>query len=1125
MAESSSIFDPQLLEILGWAKSAARANRVTELAPRHILLGALCTECGRSLLSELAGEDRIAAFLESVVAPKIENPIDGQWPLSSALKEVTDTVWDHHGTLDARTLLDTILHRYPDILDPAPLRSTEMAMAESQSRSEANVRRLQSIIESTSSLRTFLRKKVVGQENALRRIADAYFAARLKGVWGGEGHDSPAGSSRPPFVLTFVGPPGCGKSLAGEALMEFLADQGLPTSCLKLDMSVFAESQAFDQLVGISEAYKGAKRGQLTSFVKDFPAGVILVKSIEKAHRNTRQVFLEILESGHLYDHYLKEFADFSSATMVFTTTLGAEIYDDPGRSGVLSESRDLDSSLWEALQGTATAGGKDGLPAEAISRLALGRAVLFEHLSGLDMERLVEETLKEVSSELQSTLGISLEASGGRVRALLALRFSAGGDARRMRSGLKSFLASLLEEVAHDRGTELLRGCDPLMGRLIGFRLQLDPDEPLPAMVAEALDKRVRVLLVDDDAWNLELSPSLRWTQVKSLDEAERMMEVDPADLILIDLHIGSPQGDPRIDQGLAILRHFRRNHPESPVYLFSEFPGRRGLSSDALERVSNEGGARGVLSKDFAAQGEEGPERRGFAAQLMEIVDGLRREGLVRDLGRQSKILQFDVRPKGDLSPDGGMLPMWLQNFQELVAVSSVDRAKFGWAEVPAERFSSVAGAEQAKKRLQEVVGWLKTPDILRGMGLNIPKGILMTGPPGTGKTTLARATAGEAQVPFFAISASEVMNKYIGESEARVRDLFVRARRYAPSIIFMDELDSIGTKRELNGDDAWKTSLLNELLAQMDGFAQSARPVFVLAATNAPDLLDAALTRPGRFDLQVEVPLPNLDARIALLELHSAGMAKDAGIDFRSLALRLAGLSGAEIRQVCQEAGFIAFRDGRRCLAQRDLDQAATVVRHGLPSERTPMDEASRRATAIHEAGHAVAQHLLMPGEELGEVTILPRGGSLGFVEHAGGTEKAIWSLSDLERRVQVLLAGRLAEEIVLGKGETGTGASNDLERATGFAVRMVARWGMIEQWGPINVDGLAAVLGKAPEAAVAQMANRAGEWLRGQEKKAKELLSANRYTLESFARLLLDKETIYAQDVAAFWASQS
>jgi ATP-dependent 26S proteasome regulatory subunit/DNA-binding NarL/FixJ family response regulator len=978
MALNPETMDPKLLEILAWAKGAAKACQSKELAPRHILLGALLSVHGRDLLTELLGEKRVAELLASAGVPKIENPLSGRWPLSSALKLVTDSVWTSNGALTARGLLEEILHQYPNDLNFPPQGSSAPGPPGNSAESEAKVRRLQSILESTSALRTFLKRRVVGQESALRRIADAYFAARLKGLWDapGESHVRP---SQQPFLLTFVGPTGCGKSLAGEVLAEFLQEQGLSSGCLKLDMSVFAESQTFDQLVGISGAYKGAKKGLLTTFVKECPAGVILIKAIEKAHRNTRQVFMEALEAGRLYDNYLKEFVEFSQTTLVFTTALGGEIYDEPGCSGVLSESRDLESSLWEALQG-------GGLPADVVSRLALGRAALFEHLSGLDMERLAEKTLAEVSSDLASTLGITLGAADGRVLALLALRFSAGGDARRLRTGLKSFLASQVEEVTHDRGEELLCGSNPVIGRLKGIRIQLDASEPLPETVTEALVKQIHVLLVDDDTWKPDLGNVLRWTQVGDRAAAERTMESDPADLVLIDLHIGSGQGDPRIDKGLAILRHFRRSHPETPVYLFSEFPGRRGLSSEALERVSNEGGARGVLSKDFAAQGQESPERMAFGARLMDIADGLRREVLARSLNRQSKIVQFTLEPPDGLALDCGVLPLWMREIKEVVAVSAVDRAKFGWAEVPAERFTSVAGAEQAKGRLKEVVGWLRAPEALREMGLSVPKGILMTGPPGTGKTTLARATAGEAQVPFFAISASEVLNKYIGESEARVRDLFVRARRYAPSILFLDELDSIGGRRDLNGDDVWKTSLLNELLAQMDGFVQSARPVFVLAATNCPEMLDAALTRPGRFDLRVEVPLPNREARVALLKLHTMGMVMEPDIALEALATRLAGLSGAEIRQVCQEAGFIAFREGRRALSQRDLDSATTMVRHGLASERTPMDEGARRACAIHEAGHAVAQHLLTPGEEVGEITILPRGDSLGFVESA-------------------------------------------------------------------------------------------------------------------------------------------
>ncbi len=1114
--------EPALAEILGWAKGAAKASGSDRLMPRHIVLGALKTSTGRELLSEFLGKPFGQGLLTTQAVAQFEAPADGPWPLSEELKRITDRVWGKAGGPKLTDFLKDILQTCPGE------REWLVALAGSgsspgQKEMDPKVQRLASILEDTGALRAHLGARLVGQECALRRIVEAYFAARLEGRLIQPG-DQPPERQGPAIILTLAGPHGCGKTLAGTALSEFLLERNLLSGLLVLDMSTFTGSQSHEPLTGVSETYKGAKQGQLTKFIEDFPFGLVLVKGIERAHANTRQLFAEALDSGKLYDQNLKKVVDFSNAVFVFTTALGRDLYDDPGRSGVLGDSRDLESALWASLGPEGAEGSQERLSPALISGLSQGRAALFGYLNGLDMEQLAQRTFREISENLEGTLGLTLEVADDQTLSLLVLRYAGGGDARRLQTGLRGFTSALIQDFAQERREELLESATPALAEIKTLQIALEPGTALPDSVREALASETHLLLVDDDDWTLDLGRELRWTKAGTIEAAREVLTRDPPDAILLDLHIGSPQGEPRPDQGLSILRHLRSRYSHIPIYLFSEFPERRGLLSEVLERVSQEGGARGIFPKRFAAgRGEGTQDRQDFLAQLIRLDAGLRRERLVAGLRRQSKVIEFDVEPDPVLKLRDGILPLWVRKVREVVAVSPGDRTKFGWAEIPQERFSGVAGADQAKGRLKEVVGWLKAPALLRDLGLAIPRGILLTGPPGTGKTTLARATAGEAQVPFFAISASEVLNKYIGESEGRVRDLFARARRYAPAIIFLDELDSIGGRRDMNEDDQWRTSILNELLSQMDGFGQSPRPVFVLAATNRADLLDPALKRPGRFDMQVEVPLPNLDARVALLEIHSKEMAKEPGLDFGGLARRLAGMSGAEIRQVCQEAGLIAFREGRRALSQADLEQASTVIRHGLASEQFSLDEFGRRATAVHEAGHAVVQHVLLPDEQIDEITILPRGGALGFVESASRSETPYWTRHDLDRRIQVLLAGRAAEILLLGKEDAATGASEDLQRATSLALRMVGKWGMCDAWGPVSLEGLKDALGTVGEGAIREATDHARQWLIEQAGHVSALLEAHRNALDALATLLVEKETLYARDVAAFWAS--
>ncbi|MFH1679670.1 MAG: AAA family ATPase [Candidatus Eisenbacteria bacterium] len=590
-------------------------------------------------------------------------------------------------------------------------------------------------------------------------------------------------------------------------------------------------------------------------------------------------------------------------------------------------------------------------------------------------------------------------------------------------------------------------------------IRIALAPEAKVPGRITDAMKRRSHVLLIDDDEWDPGKGTDLRSSRVEKREEADALLRKGDVDLVLLDLHIGAGPTDRTTEGGMLLLRWLRSRFAATPVYLFSESPEKRGLSPEALQRVSAEGGAAGILQKRFHGDAEEELlARDGFFRQLREVERSVKRQKLVEQYRYRLKLVEFDLhRAKG--SAVEGTILLEIGGIREVTAISPEDRDIPGWVDLPRERFDDIAGAENAKRRLGEVVRWLSDPRPVIDMGLDLPKGILLTGPPGTGKTSLARAVAGEAQVPFFAISGASVYRKYVGESEATIRNLFAAARRYAPSVVFIDEIDAIGAERSGSSiDNAARVGVLNELLAQMDGFVQSGRPVFVMAATNRADILDPALVRSGRFDLSIEVPIPNAPAREEIFRVHLRRVEVEEDVDVAVLAGRTAGLSGADIMQICKEAGFVALREGAKRIARRHLDEAITTVRFGLSSERVLLDDASKWSTAIHEAGHALAQHLIFLDEPVSQISILPRGRALGFTEHLPTRHYVDQSRKRLRGILRVLLAGRAAEKMVLGADGVTSGCSEDLERASALALRMTVAWGMDDGLGPVSLPGV-------------------------------------------------------------------
>ena len=434
----------------------------------------------------------------------------------------------------------------------------------------------------------------------------------------------------------------------------------------------------------------------------------------------------------------------------------------------------------------------------------------------------------------------------------------------------------------------------------------------------------------------------------------------------------------------------------------------------------------------------------------------------------------------------------------------------------------FKDVAGEDEAKESLQEVVDFLHNPSKYTKIGAKLPKGALLVGPPGTGKTLLAKAVAGEAHCPFFSLSGSDFIELYVGVGASRVRDLFAEAKKNAPCIIFIDEIDAIGKTREggFGGGGEEREHTLNQLLAEMDGFDTSSG-ILILGATNRPETLDPALLRPGRFDRRIIVERPDLKGRVNILKVHAKAVAMDESVDLDAIALATSGAVGSDLANMINEAAILAVKNGRKAVSQKDLYEAVEVVLVGKEKKDRILSQEERKIVSYHEVGHALVSALQKDAEPVQKITIVPRTmGALGYVMHVPEEEKYLNTKAELEAMLVGLLGGRAAEEIVFGN--VTTGASNDIEKATQIARAMITQYGMSEKFGLI---GLATVehqylSGKAAlncgDSTATEIDHEVMKMMKEAYEEAKRLLGEHRSTLDKIAAFLIEKETITGKE---------
>ncbi len=433
----------------------------------------------------------------------------------------------------------------------------------------------------------------------------------------------------------------------------------------------------------------------------------------------------------------------------------------------------------------------------------------------------------------------------------------------------------------------------------------------------------------------------------------------------------------------------------------------------------------------------------------------------------------------------------------------------------------FDDVAGEDEAKESLAEIVDYLHNPKKYTEVGASMPKGVLLVGPPGTGKTMLAKAVAGESKVPFFSMSGSEFVEMFVGMGASKVRDLFKQAKEKAPCIVFIDEIDAIGKKRDGNfsGNDE-REQTLNQLLTEMDGF-EGNTGVIILAATNGPESLDPALTRPGRFDRRVPVELPDLIGREAILKVHAKKIKTADDVDFHTIARMAAGTSGAELANIINEAALRAVRNGRTTVQQADLEESIEVVIAGYQKKNAIMTDSEKKVVAYHEIGHALVAAMQTESAPVQKITIIPRtSGALGYTMQVEQNDKVLMSRQELENKIATFAGGRAAEEVVFG--EITTGAANDIEQATKLARAMITRYGMSDDFDMVAMETVNnKYLGgdtslECAEETQREIDEKVVELVKTQHEKARRILQENRSKLDELAKVLYEKETITGKE---------
>ncbi len=926
------------------------------------------------------------------------------------------------------------------------------------------------IQQRVEKLKTKLQSSLTGQSTAIAMLERAY---RLKCQF--------PPSHGPRGVLTVLGPRSTSKLNLARAFADALSA---------------AEREQYQFFAGLNGLIE----------LKESKPSVVFIDNVEDIDRS--KISGQDLEKGRIED------VDVSNAWVVFGTELGGEFFGCENRSGILRSALTLREEIFEVLENEIVRGGifgdRQAIELDLVDVLREGSLVALNSLTASDYFELTGKFLDKVSrSEFPLIPKIEMDKEA---KLLFLLSLTPSLSEQQVISSLKHFVGNQVAnawEKSKNKGNAIPAGVkiildkstkDFLKGRKGQNALRIfifDDDERMEQFVSQ-----------DFKGWELNIHRGVSINDVSNFTP----------DIVLLDLDI---RDEHRNLFGLELHGRIRESNPDLPVFLFSE----KEEGTYNVGEIAKNGGARGYFH--FEAQdGKSLSVAAGEKQNFEKLLEDFQHNRLLEKQIAQRRQVQFVVELDFGDNPST-MILVLKDPIEQTVKGTMFQGGGFGLVEQPSNTFKDVFGLERAKERLKHVVSLLKNPLAIEKMELRPPSGFLFTGPPGTGKTLLARAFAGEAGIPFFQLSAGELQSKFFGESEERIRELFCNARKFAPSVIFIDEIDSIASARSGMGGDTSEhhANVQNQLLTSMDGFEKDDKYVFVMAATNRVDSLDPAILRPGRFDEKIPFDLPNADTLGKMFLHFLPGLFPDNNCtELARIKARTRGFSPAQIDLVIREAKYEALKRAPESgeITFNDLDQACYQVKYGAKkrglAEKWNESDARKR-TAWHEAGHALLCQLLTPEQEIDLVTIIPHeSGALGFMASTPDEESFGRSKKDLKNELVVLLAGREAERMTpnLNDFEEGinTGAGSDLERATRITFAAISQYGMDEKFGDVCLAGLPEGMRDSLNSEIHQQVRI---WLNEAKEETRTKLEENSKALNALAEELVKNDSLNGERV--------
>ena len=948
---------------------------------------------------------------------------------------------------------------------------------------------ISSVVSKVKEIRGALQGKVFGQENAINVFLNGYFRSYMP-------KKTDPKKKKPQATFLFAGPPGVGKTMLAKQVAETI---GRPFTCF--DMSGYADKEAYIEFSGSDRAYRNAKPGNVTSFVAKNPKCVLLFDEIEKANLCIIHLFLQILDAGRLRDSYTDQEVSFEEAIVIFTTNAGKQLYE--SSEGDLSNipRKVVIDALQKDINPITDA---PFFPAAICSRFASGNVVMFNHIGAPELYKIAQNVFREHVAAFEEKNGIRIEIDE---RVYTALLFSEGSkvDARMVTGRAGSFIHDELFELFRLLSSEKVKTDMDILERIqINVDLSRSGPDIAELFRAEGQTRMLALAAPETIALCGRDCPGLSVSGVQSLQEAIDAVKTQEIDFVLLDLKyaadantLGSLNMEDVASPARDFFKYLKAYRTDLPVY-FLEHSANDFSEEEKVSFMKQ--GARDVLSLTNG--------KLSFAQELENIAAMLHQQASMIKLAVENKLVSFETAQT--VSEDGKTAEIKLYDFKLSTAVESEDAdSVLSSLSRPDVGFEDVIGANDAKRELTSFVQYLRNPKKYLGSGLKAPRGIILYGPPGTGKTMLAKALAHEAGVTFIATEGNQFRRNRYGGSAEEVHKQFRIARKYAPAILFVDEIDTIAKDRKGSASGSSDEEALTAFLTEMDGFgSNTAKPVFVLAATNfdvapgSPTSLDPALMR--RFDRRIYMDLPNKEDRIRYLnkKLSENPVLQISKAQIDNIASRSTGMSLAELESVVDLSLRLAIREDHATVNDALFEEAFETFHSGDAKKR---DLSQLERVARHEAGHALLCWL--NGETPSYLTIVSRGGHGGYMQHADHEGKAVYTKAELLGRIRTSLGGRAAEIVCYGEQDgISTGAGADLSAATNTAKRIMCSYGMDEGFG------LAVVSDAAAESAVLSPEIRAAvnRILSEQMSEAIRLISENREKLDALVKALLEKD---------------